>query len=293
MLALVSDRFNVVLPPSVLVEHSTIKGLAGVIANEAPQPSSEPLVLLRDDPHGHPFFLVHSGEGDVALYGHLARRLPGRPIYGFQSIGLEGEHSPLRSVEAMASRYLEDVLRCSPTGPYLLGGTRMGGMVALEMARQLLQKGRSVELLTLLDFGETRRPRYYDAFFNPIRKAVDRTRIGVWTVVRHLRRNGKNSWLANYRSFVARMNCGSRHDYRMKRYPATITLFLTPDRLGGQPDTLRLHTDEVCTIIVPGKRRGLLKPPAVDIVARELQACLDEIESRPPDEIRTTPKCVR
>jgi thioesterase domain-containing protein len=51
----------------------------------------------------------------------------------------------------MAARYLDDLRRIQPQGPYLLGGWSMGGTVAFEMARQLQSLGQSVALLALFD----------------------------------------------------------------------------------------------------------------------------------------------
>src|SRR6185369_16148080 len=42
-----------------------------------------------------------------------------------------------KSVEEMAARYLAEVRRVQPQGPYRLGGWSMGGLVAFEMATQL------------------------------------------------------------------------------------------------------------------------------------------------------------
>jgi thioesterase domain-containing protein len=51
----------------------------------------------------------------------------------------------------MAADYLEEVRRVQATGPYLLGGFSGGGIVAYEMARQLLAAGEKVQQVILLD----------------------------------------------------------------------------------------------------------------------------------------------
>jgi thioesterase domain-containing protein len=73
-----------------------------------------------------------------------------RPIFGLQAIGLNGGQ-PLRSIEQMAERYLEEVHRVWPRGPYLLGGASFGGLVAFEMARRLERAGGVVPLVALFD----------------------------------------------------------------------------------------------------------------------------------------------
>jgi thioesterase domain-containing protein len=51
----------------------------------------------------------------------------------------------------MAALYCERVRAVRRSGPYLLGGWSMGGLIALEMARQLRAEGGEVGLLLLLD----------------------------------------------------------------------------------------------------------------------------------------------
>jgi thioesterase domain-containing protein len=98
------------------------------------------------------FFCVHPSGGGVLCYAHLARQLgPEQPFYGFQSAGLDDEGALAESVEEMAARYVEELRGAQATGPYLLGGWSMGGLVALEMARQLRARGDEIALLALLD----------------------------------------------------------------------------------------------------------------------------------------------
>jgi thioesterase domain-containing protein len=56
-----------------------------------------------------------------------------------------------QDVPALAGAYLEALRTVRPAGPYILGGVSFGGVVAYEMAQQLLRSGESVRLLVLLD----------------------------------------------------------------------------------------------------------------------------------------------
>jgi surfactin synthase thioesterase subunit len=58
--------------------------------------------------------------------------------------GHDGAEAPLASVEALAARILQEVRVVQPHGPYLIGGHSFGGIVAYEMARQLLAAGQQV-----------------------------------------------------------------------------------------------------------------------------------------------------
>ena len=51
----------------------------------------------------------------------------------------------------MAEEYVAAIREVQPQGPYLLGGWSAGGLIALEMAQQLLGQGESIRMLALLD----------------------------------------------------------------------------------------------------------------------------------------------
>lgn len=99
-----------------------------------------------------PFFICAGMFGNVLNLRHLAEQIGrDRPVYGLQARGLFGDQAPHETFEEMARDYLEEVRLVQPAGPYLLGGFSGGGLVAYEMARQLVEAGEEVELVVLLD----------------------------------------------------------------------------------------------------------------------------------------------
>jgi len=73
-----------------------------------------------------------------------------RPIYSFQFPKLFKDIS-FSSIEDLASYYLQLMFSKQATGPYLIAGWSMGGVVAYEMAKQLEAKGQRVSFLGILD----------------------------------------------------------------------------------------------------------------------------------------------
>ncbi|WP_223636166.1 non-ribosomal peptide synthetase [Corallococcus sp. EGB] len=140
------------LPMAALFQYGTVEQLARRLQQETPSLPAN-LVRLAAGAEGiRPFFLVHGGGGGVMGYSELVRQLGReRPVYGLSAPGLEGGALPPASVEALARDYLDQVRTVQPRGPYLLGGWSFGGLVALEMARQLQALGEQVELLALMD----------------------------------------------------------------------------------------------------------------------------------------------
>jgi thioesterase domain-containing protein len=95
---------------------------------------------------------VTAGDGNAVGFGALSRRLdPEQPFYALQPPGLDGRSRVPGSVEEMAERYLREIRRVAPHGPYLLGGRCLGTKVALELAQRLRAAGEEVPLLAILD----------------------------------------------------------------------------------------------------------------------------------------------
>ena len=87
----------------------------------------------------------------VALADHLARDERIGSIYGFQPHGLENRGFPDWTVGVAARRHLRELRRLQPSGPYVLLGHSLGGLIALEVARRLLRAGEQVALVMTLD----------------------------------------------------------------------------------------------------------------------------------------------
>jgi len=99
------------------------------------------------------FYCVHSVSGTAGSdYAELAS--------GFTKVKLYGIQAPPRkvrdpqfglAVNELASYYAQALLKFQPEGTFFLGGWSSGGIVALEIARKLLKRGRKVGLLVAID----------------------------------------------------------------------------------------------------------------------------------------------
>jgi thioesterase domain-containing protein len=89
----------------------------------------------------------------VALYHPLAQALSlDRTVYGLHvPYGKKQSQGLTPSVEHVASLYLEAIRTQIPEGPYHLAGLCFGGIVAYEVARQLLAEGADVRTVSLFD----------------------------------------------------------------------------------------------------------------------------------------------
>jgi amino acid adenylation domain-containing protein len=152
LMAQIHQQFERELPLSALFLTPTIEGLASVLGQEADTLSWSPLVPIQPAGSKPPFFCIHPIFGTVFPYYQLAYCLGfDQPFYGLQPLGLDGEQPPFTRIEDMAAYYIEALRRVQPSGPYYLGGWSFGGLVAFEMAQQLLSSGHQVALLAILD----------------------------------------------------------------------------------------------------------------------------------------------
>ncbi|MEE8587419.1 MAG: alpha/beta fold hydrolase, partial [Acidobacteriota bacterium] len=151
LMARIEKSFGKRVPLNALFQAATVEHLAKSLRRQQEAAAASALVELQAGSR-RPLFCVHPAGGGVFGYLDLARHLgPDQPFYGLQAPELEGEERPGGSIEELAARYLEAVAEVQPQGPYLLGGHSFGGVVAFEMARQLLEAGQSVDLLALFD----------------------------------------------------------------------------------------------------------------------------------------------
>ena len=151
LISRIESTFGLRLPVATLFEHGTIEQLAAILRQESPAAGS-PLVALRQTGSRPPLFWVHPAGGNVVCYLSMARYLgPDQPFLAFQSRGLVSEGEPEQDLRSIAADYAGELRSRQPTGPYLLAGWSMGGLVAFEMARQLRHGGESVPLLVAVD----------------------------------------------------------------------------------------------------------------------------------------------
>jgi amino acid adenylation domain-containing protein len=163
LVAMLEDAFGVSLPLASLYEHPTPARLAVLIAHtEVDAPSARArgeeasvLVEIKRGSAASPLFLVpggHGGMAEMTLYARVLSRVRyDHAVYGFVAQGLDGEAQPHASVEEMARAYVAAMRGRQPHGPYLLAGECVGGLIAFEMAHQLLSQGEEIALLLLLD----------------------------------------------------------------------------------------------------------------------------------------------
>ena len=99
------------------------------------------------------FYCVHSVSGTAgADYRELASGFTAVKFYGVQAPPSKVRDPEFgRTVKELVSYYADALVKFQPEGTFFLGGWSSGGIVAFEIAQDLLKRGRKVGLLIAID----------------------------------------------------------------------------------------------------------------------------------------------
>ena len=247
------------------------------------------LVPLRTGGDLAALFLVAGAGAPASAFIPLVRALqPTRPVYGLQARGLEHPGRPDRSIVAMARRNIEHLTTVQPHGPYVLAGHSMGGLVALEMAAQLLDRGESVAHVVQIDSALT--PSLIadldvDAALpddellldaggpaQPIRHTTTRQLLGLFLKLPWVGRRGFDpvtQWIVFYHR-GARMV----RKHRLRRVDTPVTVLCARGSTHRRSWWNAVSTGSVTLVPVPGGHVDVLHAPNVIAVAATLDVAI-------------------
>ena len=154
MMNQIYQNFGVHLQMNSLFQAGTIHHLSEKIeaARSSKDKPDQILIQLQSGNSKESFFCVHPSGGNVFCYHELSKYFSGkRSFVGIQSLGLNKSYNEDISLEEISKNYLAAIKKHQKAGPYFIGGWSLGGSVAYEMARQLLELGEEVYPVILID----------------------------------------------------------------------------------------------------------------------------------------------
>ena len=137
----VKAQFGITIDLSLLMVAPTIEQLAGKLRQSLQKDRSH-IVAIREAGVKPPLFCIHGGGGHLLDYRDMIASLPDdQPIYGLRASDVNEAYP--ETVEELADQYLLEIQRVQEQGPYQICGLSFGGLVAYEIARKLVEKGRA------------------------------------------------------------------------------------------------------------------------------------------------------
>lgn len=141
------------LPVSLaeLFQHASVACVAALLRARTQAPLRDTgVITVRSSGTQPPLFLIHEFSGMDVYFPALGQHLPGDyPIFGLPGVPFGEAH--LHSMEGLAARMVGLIRERQPHGPYRLAGWSFGGVLAYEVAMQLLGLDELVAFLGLID----------------------------------------------------------------------------------------------------------------------------------------------
>jgi amino acid adenylation domain-containing protein len=275
----VKQVYGKTLPLAVLLQAPTVEQLAAVLRDGWSHHWSS-LVAMQPEGSKPPFFCVHGVGGNVVGFHELARHMkPDYRFYGLQSQGLGGKQACHTRIEDMAAHYLDEIRTVQAKGPYHLGGFSLGGLVAYEMACQLLARGEELSLLALFDTYASNPKPANKSLLHLLRHPTQVQLRRMPEVLRKKVRRTIRAWrLPEALKKVMRTNARAAEQYRLRPYSGKVTLLRAGHTWRVLEDPYAKWGELVGaleTIEIPGAHMDILREPHVGRLAEYLKGCID------------------
>jgi Thioesterase domain len=284
------------LPGTAIAAHDGDEYSQGSPTSRPNTGSRVALVTVQDGGPRLPFFYVHVHWDTGAFYCFpLAHELRmDQPFYVLEPYDFAGLKVP-PLLEDMAATYIESMRSVQPDGPYILGGFCGGGLIALEMARQLQMSGQAVEMLFLIEPGVgSALITWGGSFIRYMSKLIrlsPEKQLDVFLILRHVYRFLLRPQYRHSQGFsVVPIIQALRQDWmgifvwmvsgysRPRQYPGKaiqIWAINDPVRRKAWPKVAVAKEEE--TYFIPGKHFNLITDQ-LHILSTQLKTCLEKLQ---------------
>ena len=178
ILGVLREKTGLSLPATLLIDNPSIKAVERELHVGPPEKKSGPkpatvvarLPEVRVSPKGIPerfatsvllqgssrtaektFWLIPDGSGSATSYMFMPELSKKVVVYGLNSPFMKTPEEYDCGVAGMATKFIQEIKRRQPEGPYNVGGWSAGGVISFETVRQLIEGGDKVDVLALID----------------------------------------------------------------------------------------------------------------------------------------------
>lgn len=149
----IEKKFNVSLSVIAVFKSSTIRKLAKTIEKEIQLSQINTQRLISKKGNRTPIILIGNSVGSAQAYKKAD--LMGHPFYHapifIHFYDMEKDKAHLLDVWQLAQKCINDIIHAFPSGPYIIMGECLNSIVAHEVACQLTNMNKEVELLVIID----------------------------------------------------------------------------------------------------------------------------------------------
>ncbi|MDI1323387.1 MAG: amino acid adenylation domain-containing protein [Algoriphagus sp.] len=302
LISLIEKEYKVDLPLSILFEYPTIQSISiqvDKLVNEGKKLEIGCLVKIKEGNPNKALYFIHGVGLNPMEINTLNQYLDeNQTVWGLQSPAVvDSTIAPISCLEEIASIYINQIKSAGLTGPFNLMGNSIGGIIAFEMARQLINRGDQVSFLGMID----------TVAFQPDSKKSDRKLINKLffevkfffndplyylryrrTTLEEMKNkvNGRvikneGTDLNSRINQIERVNMEAWKNYQHSVLDAKITLFRAERKTFYVRDSKTLgwgsFAREVSTITMPGDHANMLKPPYGAKFSKTLQSILNSL----------------
>jgi amino acid adenylation domain-containing protein len=137
---------------AVLYRYPEINTLAQFIDNVQSEDEFKYLVPIKEKGKKDPLYIIQGDSGNILNFSNLIKYIDKeQPLYGLKAIGLDGIYGQFESLADIAELYVEEIIKHNPIGPYFIAGYSSGAYVAVEVRKQLINLGKLVKPLFIID----------------------------------------------------------------------------------------------------------------------------------------------
>lgn len=149
LLSQVNSEFHTDLPLVTVFNFQTVAQMAELLSTQEVPASFFSLFQIQKEGSKPPLVWIQH-HADNGVIKHIGKD---QPIYCLHlGIGAPpGSTITPLGIKPLARHYIEELLMVQPKGPYFLIGHCWGGLIAFEMAQQLIARQESVPLLFMVD----------------------------------------------------------------------------------------------------------------------------------------------
>jgi aspartate racemase len=220
-------------------------------------------------------------------------------VYGLHPKALDEGEEAIQTIGEMAAYYVREIRAIHPHGPYHLAGSCLGGVVAFEIAQQLVAAGEKVGVLLLIDafmpgalkYLHDRRAAteyadwYLGEFLLSPLGAIKRW-FNDWLPRLSLQRLHREGQLDRASARQKKVNLKAAATYCPKSYPGRITLLMCSDAPYRTYEDRRLAWHSVAEggleiHVVPGNHETMEREPNIQVIGNQLQGCFDRLNHLP------------